>query len=101
MKIQTNQFYNLQPNVTKQSQSSKSENSAGAMYQKRNFDELVIHSRPAQVTDESFAKDVSTEVSAEVKAASSDEKLESLKTQIEEGTYQIDVDAIVKKMLLS
>jgi flagellar biosynthesis anti-sigma factor FlgM len=99
MKIQTNQFYNLQSNIKKQSQAANSQNSTSELHQKRSFDELVISSRPASVTDESFAKDVSTEVSAEVKASSSDEKLQSLKAQIEEGTYQIDFDAIARKML--
>jgi Anti-sigma-28 factor, FlgM. len=99
MKIQSNQYYNFQSNMTKRSNSSKNENTK-SVCQKRNFDELVIHSRPVSVTDESFAADLSTEVSAQVRAVSSDEKLDSLKAQIENGTYQIDLDAIVKKMLL-
>lgn len=100
MKIQSNQYYNFQSNVVKRSNSSKNENVTKSVCQKRNFDELIIHSRPASVTEESFAADLSTKVSSEVKTASSDEKLDSLKAQIENGTYQIDLDAIVKKMLL-
>lgn len=101
MKIQANQFFNLQSNMKKQSQATNSQNTTSELYQKRSFDELVISSRPAPVTDESFAAEVSKQVSEEAKAASSDEKLESLKAQIEEGTYQIDFDTIARKMLLS
>lgn len=99
MKIQANQFFNLQSNMKKQSQATNSQNTTSELYQKRSFDELVISSRPAPVSDESFAADVSKQVSAEAKATSSDEKLESLKAQIEEGTYQIDLGAIARKML--
>ena len=100
MKIQSNQFFNLQSNMKKQTHAANSQNTTSELYQKRSFDELVISSRPAPVTDEGFAADVSKEISAEAKAVSSDEKLESLKAQIEEGTYQIDLDAIARKMLL-
>ncbi|MEA5083841.1 MAG: flagellar biosynthesis anti-sigma factor FlgM [Lachnospiraceae bacterium] len=100
MKIQANQFFNLQSNMKKQTQATNSQSSTSELYQKRSFDELVISSRPAPVTDESFATDVSKEISSEAKATSSDEKLESLKAQIEEGTYQIDLGAIARKMIL-
>lgn len=99
MKIQANQFFNLQSNMKKQTQATNSQ-STSELHQKRSFDELVISSRPAPVTDETFAADVSKQISTEAKAVSSDEKLESLKAQIEEGTYQIDLGAIARKMLL-
>lgn len=99
MKIQLNQFFNLQSNTKKQTQTASSKNSTSELHQKRSFDELVISSRPTPVTDETFVADVSKQVSAEAKATSSDEKLESLKAQIEEGTYQIDLGAVARKML--
>lgn len=100
MKIQGNPYFNLQSNVQKQSQATNSQNTISELHQKRSFDELVISSRPASVSNESFAEEVSKQVSNQVQMDTDDEKLKSLKAQIEEGTYQIDIDAIAKKMLL-
>lgn len=66
----------------------------------RNFDEILIRTR--ETPDEAtFAKDIAKKISKEVRAENDTQKLEDCKAQIQSGNYQIMLDEIAKKLLLS
>lgn len=66
----------------------------------RNFDEILISTR--QTPDEAtFAKDIARKIAKEVRADSDAQKVEECRAQVQSGTYQIMVDEIAKKLLLS
>lgn len=65
----------------------------------RNFDEVTIHSK--NTADEmTFARELSRKVMKEANAPSDPQKVEEVRAQVQDGTYQVMVDEIAKKMLL-
>ena len=67
---------------------------------KKNFDAIYIRSR--EMPDEAtFAKEITRKISKEVSASSNPQKVEELKAQVQSSSYQIMIDEIAKKMLLS
>ena len=67
---------------------------------RKNFDAILISSR--ETPDEAtFAKEIAKRLSKEVSASSDPQKVEELKAQVQSGSYQIMIDEIAKKMLLS
>lgn len=102
MKISNNNFFSLQSSVKNQSTSSqKCSNNKKAS--KKNCDEIIISSRnqiKTPDTSDTFIEHLTNSIKEEVHTPSSTEKLDNLKKQIEEGTYKIDIDEIVKKMIL-
>ena len=67
----------------------------------KNFDEIIIQSRSASVSEDKFFNDVTTNMSKELRTPPSTDKLDELKQQIAEGTYQIGINEIVKKIFLA
>ncbi len=65
----------------------------------KSFDELIINSNAA-LPEDKFVKDVSNKILKEISTPSDTYKIESLKAQIEDGTYQIMPEEIIRKMLL-
>ena len=63
----------------------------------KNFDKIVLHS--SSDSNDKFISDITNKLSNEVRKSASTEKLEYLQKKVAEGTYQIDLDAIVKKIL--
>lgn len=65
----------------------------------KNFDEITIHSQntPDEMT---FARELSKKVMKEASAASDPQKVEEIRTQVQDGSYHIMIDEIAKKMLL-
>lgn len=66
----------------------------------KNFDELLIHSNTA-ISDEKFLQELPKRISKELKNFTPTYQLEDIKNQIEDGTYRIGLDEVVKKMLLN
>lgn len=67
---------------------------------RKNFDAIQISSR--EIPDEAtFAKEIAKKISKEVSASSDPQKVDELKAQVQSGSYQIMIDEIAKKMLLS
>ena len=99
MRISNNNFFNLQSSVKKQSNSSqKCSNNTKAS--KKNCDEIIISSHNQIKNQDKFIEHLTNSIKEEVHTPLSTEKLDNLKKQIEEGTYKIDIDEIVKKMML-
>ncbi len=66
----------------------------------KNFDEITISSR--EPFDEMiFARELSRKIMKEASAPTESQKVDELKAQVQSGSYQIVIDEIAKKMLLS
>ncbi len=63
----------------------------------KNFDKIVLHS--SSDSNDKFVSDIAGKISNEVRKSPSAEQLAQLQKKVEEGTYQIDLDAIVRKIL--
>lgn len=66
----------------------------------RNFDEITIHSSSEEVAQKTFASVLSKALSDEVRTPTPETKINDLKTRIDNGTYQVDANAIASKILL-
>lgn len=66
----------------------------------KNFDAILIRSRETP-DDATFAKDIAKRISREVRSESNPQKLEDCRAQVQSGNYQIMIDEIAKKLLLS
>lgn len=100
MKISRNDIFNLQSSVKNQTKVSNSNFKDILKTKDKNCDEIIISSKTKPVDSDDFAKTLSNKISDEVKTPASKEKLESLKNQIDNGTYKIDAEEIVKKIML-
>ncbi len=65
----------------------------------RNFDKILIQSTPSSDSYDNFVSNITSKLSSEVRKPASSEQLNELRQKVAEGTYQIDLDAIVKKIL--
>lgn len=93
MKITNNNLYNLYNNNISQKHSFDiSKNSS-------KFDTIEINS-DMSISDKKFIGEVSSKISKDVRIGNSNQKIDDIKKQIEEGTYEIDINNIVKKMML-
>ncbi|MGO5053688.1 flagellar biosynthesis anti-sigma factor FlgM [Lachnospiraceae bacterium LCP25S3_G4] len=66
----------------------------------RNFDAITIHSDAASIATKKFTDSVSSILMSELKKPSSPERLDTLQQQIQNGTYQVDANAIASQILL-
>jgi negative regulator of flagellin synthesis FlgM len=67
----------------------------------KNRDEIIISGKIEKTDETSFSEELKNKISKEVTAPCSEQKIDALKQQIQDGTYKIDIDQIAKKMLLS
>lgn len=72
----------------------------GAAKATRNFDEITIHSKANLSEEEIFADSLSNRLLLEVKQPVSKEKISELQEQIQQGTYEVDLNSIVDKIML-
>lgn len=67
----------------------------------RSFDEISINAASPEASERKFADALTKALSADVRTSSTpEEKLNSLKSQIENNTYNVNVNAIASKILL-
>lgn len=66
----------------------------------KNFDAITISSRKT-LDETTFARELSKKILKESSSPSDPQKVEDLKAQVQSGSYQIVIDEIAKKMLLS
>ncbi len=64
------------------------------------FDEILITSSSRQVEEKKMTEELSKRILSEVSVPASQEKIADLKQQIAQGSYQVDVDKLVEKILL-
>lgn len=65
----------------------------------KNFDELIIHSNNT-ASEDKFISDLTNKISKEVRTSASSYKMQDIQSQVENGTYQIGLDEVVKKLML-
>ena len=66
----------------------------------KNFDAITISSKEP-MDETTFAKEISKKIMKEASAPNHSQKIDELKAQVQSGSYQIMIDEIAKKMLLS
>ncbi len=99
MKITTNNIIKNYSDLRVHTRENTS--SHGVSGDKHNFDAITIRSNPRQIEETTFADAISRELSSEISSKSiSEERLNSLKAQVQNHTYQIDAHAIASKILL-
>ncbi|HCD44422.1 MAG TPA: hypothetical protein DEQ64_11935 [Lachnoclostridium sp.] len=67
---------------------------------KNNYDEITIRSAPQEAMDSKFISTLKNALMKEIKQTASEEKLDSLRQKIEDGTYQVDANKIAERILL-
>ncbi len=98
MKITTNNMIKNYPDLrihTKENSTPPAVSNDG-----HSFDAVIIKSNPRQIEEHTFAKSVSRQLSSEVNATASAEKIERLQNQVSQHTYQVNAYAIASRMLL-
>lgn len=97
MKIDFNTKYNISPyrNISRQS-ALTSEN----MKTSQNFDGIILSSAPDVSAEKTFADSLSSRLSLEVKQPVSADKIKELQKQIEQGSYEIDINTIADRIML-
>lgn len=98
MKITTNNVIKSYPDLrihTKENPAPSAASSDG-----HSFDALIIQSNPRQIEEHTFAESVSRQLSSGMNETVSAEKVQDLKNQVAEGTYQVDAYAIASRILL-
>lgn len=63
----------------------------------KSFDEIIIQAK-VNVPEDKFISDITTTLSKELRTPTPSNKLDELKMQIAEGTYQIGVNEIINKI---
>lgn len=66
-----------------------------------NYDALTIQSSSRQIQEKTFSEALSRRVVSQAGKGASAEKVEAVKRQVEEGSYQIDPYLIASRMLLT
>ncbi|WP_352400307.1 flagellar biosynthesis anti-sigma factor FlgM [Anaerotignum sp.] len=100
MKVNLNNFFNMQPNNKSKEKPIQPPPPNVSTARNRNCDEIIISSKVEKVDQPTFIDELKNQILNEVNAPSSTQKITNLKQQIEEGSYQLDIDQIAKKMLL-
>lgn len=100
MKISGNHFLNLHSNSTNNNKATQSSAQNTSVSRAKKYDEIIICGKIDTPDQNSFIDELKNKISKEVATPCSEEKIADLKQQIEEGTYQIDIDQIAKKMML-
>ena len=68
----------------------------------RNYDAIIIQSDSRQIAEKTFSSSLARAVSGEVRnTQASEEKIQTIKNQIDSGTYRIQFEEIDSRMMLS
>lgn len=68
----------------------------------KSFDAITIHADKAEIMDSAFAKKMSDKIKNEVRNVKEPgkERLDVLKRQIDSGEYKVNIDLLIKKIML-
>lgn len=98
MRISSNYFNTLyNTSMIRQNQDPSGINASESS--KNNYDEITIRSASSEALDSKFAAALKNMLMKEVKQPLSEEKLDSLKQKISDGTYQVDANKIAERIL--
>lgn len=65
----------------------------------KNFDEILIN-KGRDIPEDKFVNELKNEIMNDIKKPHSEKYLEELKLQVQEGSYQIGIDEIIRKIIL-
>ena len=65
----------------------------------KSFDEILIN-KCKEIPENKFVSELKNQIMNDIRKPHSQKELEELKLQIEEGSYQIGIDEIVRKIIL-
>ena len=99
MRISPN-FFNTLYNTSMARQNQDQSGINASESTKNNYDEITIRSASLEAMDSKFAATLKDTLMKEVKQPSPQEKLDSLKQRIGDGTYQVDANKIAERNLL-
>jgi len=99
MKITPNNFYNVQSSTNNQKNVSQPSFASVMNTKGKNCDQIIISSKTKQVHSDSFVENLTNNISKEVRTNVSTDSIESLKNEIANGTYQVDLNEIANKMV--
>ncbi|EXG83348.1 negative regulator of flagellin synthesis (anti-sigma28 factor) [Clostridium sp. ASBs410] len=99
MRISPN-FFNTLYNTSMARQNQDQSGINASESTKNNYDEITIRSASLEAMDSKFAATLKDTLMKELKQPSSQEKLDSLKQRIGDGTYQVDANKIAERILL-
>lgn len=66
----------------------------------RSFDAITIHADKVEIMDSAFAKKMSDKLKNDVRTPVEKEKLDGIKARIDNGSYTVDRDMLIKKLML-
>lgn len=66
----------------------------------RNFDAITINSENELSQEKQFAASLTSRLSIELRKPTNSGMIQDLQQQIEQGTYEVDVNSIVDKIML-
>ncbi len=99
MKISLNNISNYRPELPPVKATAKAMNTEKA---NRNYDAIIIQSDSRQIAEKTFSSSLARAVSGEIRnAKASEEKIQNIKNQIDNGTYRIQFEQIASRMLFS
>ena len=99
MRISSN-YFNTLYNTSQIRQNQDSTGVTASESGKTNYDAITIRSVSQEEMDSKFASTMKNLVIKEVKQPASEEKLDTLKQRIADGTYQVDANRIAERILL-
>lgn len=98
MRIAAN-YFNTLYNTSKMRQNKEQTGSSAPGSTKNNFDAITIHSTSPEALDHKFVSALKASLKEQMKEPVSEQKLEDLKSRIENGTYQVDANKIAERIL--
>ena len=101
MKVSLNSFFNMQSTNKNKEKTSQLLPQSNTASRAKNCDEIIISAKIEKPTQIGFVDELKNRLAKEAATPCPEQKIADLRQQIEEGTYQIDLDQIAKKMLLS
>lgn len=99
MKISLNNISNYRPELPPVNKATAK--AANTEKDNRNYDAIIIQSDSRQIAEKTFSSSLARAVSGEIRnAQASEEKIQNIKNQINNGTYQIPYEQIASRILL-
>lgn len=98
MRISSN-YYSTLYNTSMMNKSQDQSGISNLGSSRNDYDEITIHSSYQEDEDSNFISNLKAAVVKEVKQPTSENKLDTLKQKIQEGSYQVDANKIAERIL--
>lgn len=99
MKISSSNFFNPHSSINNKKSVCQPSSTNVMNTKNKNCDQIIISSKTKHTNSDNFLENLTSTICEEVRNPVSTDKLESLKKEIENGTYKINIDEIAKKII--